>query len=109
MKKYIGVFLIGFILALTIPINIGEAAKLYISMSILVSLASLSKILLDQLKKDASPRKWLIEISSNLLLSTFLVYVSQGLKIPLYYAAIIYFGTEFFEKTAEIRYFLLIE
>ena len=109
MKKYVGVFIIGFILAFAIPINLGEVARLYISMSILVALASLSKILLEQLKKESNPRKWLIEISSNLLLSTFLVYLSQGLKIPLYYAAIIYFGIEFFEKTAEIRYFLLGE
>lgn len=107
MRKYLGIFLIGFIIAFVLPINIGEVSRLYLSISILVGISSLSKIILDQLKGECDPKKWLIEISSNLLLSTFLVYVSQGLKIPLYYAVIIYFGTEFFEKTAEIRYFLL--
>lgn len=109
MKKYLGIFALGFTLAFLLPLKVTEAAKLYLSMAILVGLATSTKIILDLLRGKKLLKDWLVEITGNLLLSTFLVYISKGLNIPLYYAAIIYFGTQIFEKTGEIRYFLLEE
>ncbi|NLY37293.1 MAG: DUF1290 domain-containing protein [Tissierellia bacterium] len=83
--------------------------KLYLSLSILIGFSSLLEILNDLLNDKKDVKKWLVEFTSNLLLSTFLIFLSLRLAIPLYYAVIIYFGSKIFDIIGKIRYFLLQE
>ena len=105
------VFLIisGLFIGYFLPIEVGGVVKLYLSLSILIGFSSLLEILNDLLNDKKDVKKWLVEFTSNLLLSTFLVFISLRLTIPLYYAVIIYFGSKIFDIIGKIRYFLLQE
>lgn len=108
----LGILLImiaGLLLGYFMPIEVNESIRLYLSLMILVSLSSLLEILANYLQEKVNFKKWTIEIASNLLLSTFLVFLSLRLSIPFYYAIIIYFGSKIFDILGKIRYFLLQE
>lgn len=107
MTRTILIALAGFLLALVLPLNLEESLVLYLSLSVLVLIASLLEIIVDIKEEKGDFKKWSVEITSNLLLSTFLTFISLRLKIPLYYATIIFFGTKIFDNTGKIRYFLL--
>ncbi len=109
MKKLIGIAALGFLLTFKLPLNLSDEVTVYLSLYLLVAVASLLGIIVEIMEGKVSPKKWAGEITSNLLLSTFLTFVSLGQKIPLHYAVIIYFGMKIFENSEKIRYFLLKE
>lgn len=109
MMGLILLFITGLFMGYLLPIELGEVLKLYLSLSILIGLSSLLEILIETLQDKMDIKRWVIEFTSNLLLSTFLVFLSLRLAIPLYYAVIIYFGSKIFDILAKIRYFLLQE
>lgn len=102
-------FISGLFMGYLLPIEVGEVVKLYLSLSILIGLSTLLEILSEILNNKMDIKKWAIEFTSNLLLSTFLVFLSLRLAIPLYYAVIIYFGSKIFDFLSKIRYLLLEE
>ncbi|HZK10517.1 MAG TPA: DUF1290 domain-containing protein [Clostridia bacterium] len=109
MIALIVILFLGFVIGYFIPLEVGELVKLYLSLSILVTLSSSLEILHDLLLDKKNIRKWTIEFTSNLLLSSFLVFLSLRLAIPLYYAIIIYFGSKIFDIMSKIRYSILKE
>ena len=102
-------FITGLFIGYILPIEVGEVVKLYLSLSILIGFSSLLEITNELLNDKKNIKKWIIEFTSNLLLSTFLIFLSLRLAIPLYYAVIIYFGSKIFDIIGKIRYFLLRE
>ena len=67
MTRTILIALAGFLLALVLPLNLEESLVLYLSLSVLVLIASLLEIIVDIKEEKGDFKKWSVEITSNLL------------------------------------------
>ena len=109
MIGIIVVVILGGILGYILPLSFLLETNLYFILGILVGIYCMLEIIYDLLCKKERWVYWLTGFIGNLLLSLFLIFLSERLGTPLYYAVIFYFGVGIFDFFAKIRHLVLGE
>lgn len=107
MLQIILIVVLGGLLGYLLPLGIPLEGNLYMMLGILVAIYSALEILWDMLNKKSRRNYWVAGFISNLLLSLFLIFLSNRLGIQLYYAVIFYFGVGIFDFLGKIRLLVL--
>ncbi len=103
------VVLLGSLLGYLLPLGVPLEGNVYFVLGLLVTIYSVLEIMWDTLNKKKRERYWLTGFIGNLLLSLFLIFLSERLDVPLYLAVIFYFGVGIFDFFAKIRLLVLGE
>lgn len=101
--------LIGGVLGFLLPYTYNTAYSLYISVALLACLDSVFGGVKANLEKKFDIRIFISGFFGNAILAAFLAYIGDILGVPLYYAAIVTFGSRLFDNFASIRRLLLFK
>lgn len=98
---------VGLAIGYFIPVSLGAAYSIYISVGLLAAIDSVFGGVRANLQEEFDTLIFITGFFTNAILATFLAYVGDNLGIPLYYAAVFVFGTRLFQNLGVIRRLLL--
>lgn len=101
--------LIGGVIGFLLPYTYNTSYSLYITIAILACLDSVFGGVRANLEKKFNIKIFISGFFGNALLAAFLAYIGDRLAVPLYYAAILTFGSRLFDNFASIRRLLLFK
>ena len=99
--------LAGLLIGVVLPFEIPLAYSSYLSIAILASLNSVFGGIQADLEGKFDQKLFITGFFGNTILAALLTYIGDRVGIPIYYAAIFYFGTSLFSNFAKIRRCLL--
>lgn len=95
--------LLGLLLGVVLPFEIPIAYSSYLSIAILAALNSVFGGIQADLEGKFDQKLFVTGFFGNTILAALLTYIGDRVGIPIYYAAIFYFGTSLFSNFAKIR------
>lgn len=95
--------LAGLLIGVVLPFEIPLAYSSYLSIAILASLNSVFGGIQADLEGKFDQKLFITGFFGNTILAALLTYIGDRVGIPIYYAAIFYFGTSLFSNFAKIR------
>lgn len=95
--------LAGLLIGVVLPFQIPLAYSSYLSIAILASLNSVFGGIQADLEGKFDQKLFITGFFGNTILAALLTYIGDRIGIPIYYAAIFYFGTSLFSNFAKIR------
>lgn len=95
--------LLGLLLGAVLPFEIPMAYSSYLSIAILAALNSVFGGVQADLEGNFDQRLFITGFFGNTILAALLTYIGDRVGVPIYYAAIFYFGTSLFSNFAKIR------
>ncbi len=95
--------LLGLLLGVVLPFEIPIAYSSYLSIAILAALNSVFGGVQADLEGKFDQKLFITGFFGNTILAALLTYIGDRVGIPIYYAAIFYFGTSLFSNFAKIR------
>ncbi|SDX77048.1 small basic family protein [Eubacterium barkeri] len=95
--------MIGLIIGLFLPIEVPLAYSSYLSIAILAALNSIFGGIQADLEGAFDQKLFITGFFGNTVLAALLTYIGDRIGVPIYYAAIFYFGTTLFSNFAKIR------
>lgn len=98
----LGLF-IGIVVGFILPYTYNYVYSLYVSVAILACLDSLFGGIRANLDNKFDIEIFLTGFFGNAIIAAFLAYIGDKLGVPLYYAAIITFGSRMFDNFAAMR------
>ncbi len=99
--------LIGVVAGLFIPSGLPSTLTPYIAIAILAGLDSVFGGFAATINNNFKMKIFITGFFGNALLAMLLTYIGKLLDVDIYLAAVIVFGTRFFQNFAVIRRFLL--
>lgn len=93
---------LGILFGFLLPMPLGADYALYTSMALLASGYVIVEGVLANLKKTFKNAEFLLKFLAFTGLSLLMVFISNKLGVPLYYGALFYLGTGFFDKISRI-------
>ncbi|MEG0377548.1 MAG: small basic family protein [Eubacterium sp.] len=95
--------LLGLLIGVVLPFEIPLAYSSYLSIAILAALNSVFGGVQADLEGTFDRKLFITGFFGNTILAALLTYIGDRVGIPIYYAAIFYFGTSLFSNFAKIR------
>ncbi len=95
--------LVGLLIGIVIPFEIPLAYSSYLSIAILAALNSIFGGIQGDLEGCYNQKLFITGFFGNTVLAALLTYIGDRVGVPIYYAAIFYFGTSLFSNFAKIR------
>ena len=95
---------VGFYIPFTYPANY----SLYMSVAILAIMDSIFGAVKSGLKGNYDNLIFLTGFIGNSLLAIILTYIGDRLGLPLYYVAILVFGSRLFDNLSRIRRYIIV-
>ncbi|MEG0507944.1 MAG: small basic family protein [Eubacterium sp.] len=95
--------LLGLLIGIVLPFEIPLVYSSYLSIAILAALNSVFGGVQADLEGTFDQKLFITGFFGNTILAALLTYIGDRVGIPIYYAAIFYFGTSLFSNFAKIR------
>ncbi len=94
--------LTGVAFGFLLPMPLGANYAIYTSLALLTASYVIVEGILQNLKGKFSNVEFVIKFTTFTILSLTMVFISNKLGVPLYYGALFYLGTGFFDKISRI-------
>lgn len=94
--------LAGILFGLLLPMPLGADYAIYTSVALLAAAYVLVEGVLQNLKCQFKNVEFIIKFGVFTALSLTMVFISNQLGVPLYYGALFYLGSGFFDKISRI-------
>jgi len=95
--------ILGIVLGSVVNINVPLEFAPYLSIGVLAAINSVFGGINAELQKIFDQRLFVTGFFGNILLAIVLTFLGDKIGLPIYYAAIFYFGTSLFSNFAKIR------
>jgi small basic protein len=103
----IGGIALGIIVGYFIPITYTMDYSLYMSVAILAAMDSVFGAIKSSFDGKYDNLIFITGFFGNALLAMFLTYIGDKLGVPMYYVAILVFGTRLFDNLSIIRRYII--
>lgn len=96
-------FILGVILGLLLKISVPPVLAPYLGIAMLAALDTVLGGLRSTFEDKFNEKLFITGFFSNTLLAAFITYIGDKLGVPLYWAAVVVFGSRLFQNLSIIR------